>query len=160
MNITIGIDPGKTGAIAVLYGPTPLVLDLPATPQGLADCFGLPGAHWHTLAMAYVEQVGSRPGDGRAGLFTFGKGAGTIEGVLAALRIPYRLVPPHVWKRKLGLLKQDKDASRARAMQLFPTLSPRLSRKRDDGRAEALLLAHYGRLEAGGLPSSVPVEGP
>jgi crossover junction endodeoxyribonuclease RuvC len=83
------------------------------------------------------------PGQGVRSMFTCGLGLGVWLGVLAALKLPYTRVRSSVWKRALGLGK-DKEQARLKAMQLFPTAS--LRHKKDHGRAEALLLAWYGRI--------------
>lgn len=152
--IWIGIDPGLSGAVAILTPQGAEVHDTPTTrlrrqeylvgamAELLRPYAGLP-------AHAVLEQVSTRPGESaQSGLCT-GRGGGLWEAILATLRIPYELVPPAVWKRHFGLLKCDKDASRLRAQCLFPALVPELSRKRDDGRAEALLLADYCRVRRG-----------
>jgi hypothetical protein len=82
------------------------------------------------------------PGQETRSTFTVGLGFGIWLGVLAALALPYTRVRPAIWKRALGLGK-DKEQARLRAMQLFPQAD--LRRKRDHGRAEALLLAWWGR---------------
>ena len=96
------------------------------------------------VKMAYVETVHAMPGQGVTSMFSFGKAAGTIEGVLAGLEIPVTFVTPQAWKKPLGLLKKDKDVSRTLAIQLFPALSEQLKRKKDGGRADALLIARHG----------------
>jgi hypothetical protein len=82
------------------------------------------------------------PGQGVRSMFTCGLGLGVWLGILAAVALPHTRIRPHIWKKALGL-GQDKEASRLRAMQLFP--SAELRRKKDHGRAEALLLALYGQ---------------
>jgi crossover junction endodeoxyribonuclease RuvC len=81
---------------------------------------------------------------GRQSAFNFGQGLGVIRGVIAALRIPYTTVSPAKWKKRFSLAR-DKDASRAAAIRLFPERSDLFLRKKDDGRAEATLIALYGR---------------
>lgn len=97
---------------------------------------------------AVVERVGSMPR--QAGAFNFGRSAGVVHGVLAALGIPYNLVSPVVWKGAMGLRKmpnetQDQNKTRARelAMKLWPGNAGEFKRVKDDGRAEAALLAYY-----------------
>lgn len=152
MRLTFGIDPGLTGAIAVLRdGLYADVLDMPTVGRGKAgrqtvnagelaaylrswrgQC---PGAD----VSAVVEDVASRPGQGVVSMFRFGASCGAVDGVLAALGIPVHRVSPVAWKRACGLLGSDKDASRGKAADLFPDAP--LGRKRDHGRADALLLA-------------------
>jgi crossover junction endodeoxyribonuclease RuvC len=81
--------------------------------------------------------------------FNFGMNFGTIKGVCGGLRIPFSLVTPGKWKRDLGL-KADKDQARARAAQLWPGAAAHFARKKDDGRAEAALIALWGSKHGGG----------
>ena len=155
MITVIGIDPGATGAIAFMHpvGGHVVVEDLPSSPFDLADmieewgkdiCAGWsPGTLLGAVTKAWVERAQAMPGQGVSSMFNYGTGYGQILGVLAALRIPYETVSPVVWKRKMGLSHANKDASRDMARQLFPHVE--LNRKRDHGRAEALLIAEYGR---------------
>jgi len=86
------------------------------------------------------------PGQGVRSMFVCGLGMGVWLGILAALALPHTRVRPQVWKKAFSLGK-DKEAARLRAMQLFPTAA--LRRKRDHGKAEALLLALYGQRASG-----------
>jgi crossover junction endodeoxyribonuclease RuvC len=148
--IVCGIDPGLSGAIVIVDHETFDVRDMPCvgatsgkgwrvSPSGLLlvlECRG--------IEHAYVEQATAMPKQGVTSTFRFGYGAGVVEGVLAALRIPYTMVNSASWKRRAGLIGKDKDASRALAMRLWPVAAPMLGRKRDHGRAEALLLTRFG----------------
>ena len=96
------------------------------------------------LRVAYIEQVHSMPRDGVTSAFGFGRSTGVIETALAAYKVPTVMLTPQKWKRAAGLIKKDKDASRNLAMQLYPELSNKLARKKDHGRADALLIAHFG----------------
>jgi hypothetical protein len=96
----------------------------------------------HGPAFVLVERVGPRPGEGSVGAFAFGQTYGGILAVLAALELPHDVIQPASWKRKAGIPPgADKRASIATAKRLLPDASPHLSRVKDDGRAEALLLA-------------------
>jgi crossover junction endodeoxyribonuclease RuvC len=90
-----------------------------------------------------IEEAQSMPAQGVRSMFTIGLGFGVWLGVIGTLGLPYTRVRPQVWKRGLGLTA-DKEQCRLRAMQLFPGAD--LRRKKDHGRAESLLLAHYGWL--------------
>ena len=92
---------------------------------------------------AYVELVHAMPKQGTVSIASFMKGAGIIEGVLAGLQIPTTLVIPQRWQKFMGVAK-GKDAARARAAQLLPKYAGVFSRKKDDGRADAALIALYG----------------
>lgn len=149
----IGIDPGLSGAIALLDDGDGIdVFDMPVLelarsgkkrreidPTRLDDLIrSLRGNR------AVLEQAGSRPGQGVASSFAFGKGYGLVLGILVAHGIPYTVVHPTVWKKALHV-PAGKDAARARASQLFPGSAQRWTRAKDDGRAEAALIALWGR---------------
>lgn len=156
--IYIGIDPGKTGAVAVI-GPAGLVQvwDCPtmqvrvnnkakdvADPALMANLLRrVEGENIH----AFLEKVSAMPGQGVTSMFTFGTNFGMWQGILAALQIPYTLVTPQAWKKVVmdGMDKSSKDAGRVRAIQLWPKCAEQLSRKKDIGRADAMLIAEYGR---------------
>ncbi len=145
----IGIDPGLSGALAVLDGDGTIVtvVDLPVIrDRSLA---WIDGGELQSLLLdalagrqgrAVVERVSAMPKQGVASSFAFGVGFGSILGVLQAVHIPIELVTAAQWKRSLGL-SSDKVASLHKARLLFPTADLRLAKH--DGRAEALLLAHW-----------------
>jgi len=146
--IAIGIDPGLTGAVCIYtYNDIVAVHDMPTAARGsrnavmaaaLADIL----REWDD-AHAFVESVHSMPGQGVASSFNFGHGCGVIDGVLSALCITTTLVTPQRWKKAMGL-GAEKGQARNRAMQLFPRHAKLFARAKDDGRAEAALLALYG----------------
>ncbi len=138
MTTILGIDPGETGAIGMVT-PGVEVWDMPATPHDLAT---LLRTFDPSTTRVYVESVHSMPRQGVVSTFKFGKQYGEIIGVLAAYGFPFVLVSPEKWKTAMGLRGKEKNASRALAQRMYPTAS--LSRVRDHGRAEALLLACYG----------------
>lgn len=161
-NRILGVDPGLSGALALLSsdGAALSILDVPTTtrkvgkslkrqidPYALASWLEL---HRGRIAFAMVEQVGAMPGQGVTSSFNFGFTAGAIRGCLAGAGITVRTVPPVVWKRKFGLLGQGKDASRGEASRRLPSHAAAWSRAKDDGRAEAALLAIYGIMLAKG----------
>lgn len=153
--IVAGIDPGKTGALSILY-PDGVVLlfDVPMTKLKGKDqpAWSLWARSW---AMALdlnppdaivIEEVSARPGQGVTSMFKFGRTLGFIHGIVAATTsVPIHFVTPSVWKGKLGLLNSDKSASREKVRTLFPRIAHTVERVKDDGRAEATLLAYYGR---------------
>lgn len=162
MNI-IGIDPGLTGAVAIINGDgnihifdTPIVEIkhgkskkkeyLPAQMSNIFHIDFLIGSKHHV----FLEKVHSMPKQGVASTFNFGKGFGIWIGILAALKIPMTFVTPQAWKKKMMHGMGDKDAARIRAQELFPEVVDQLSRKKDIGRADALLIAEYGRCEIDG----------
>ena len=93
--------------------------------------------------VAWIEQVHAMPKQGVSSAFGFGRSVGAIEGVVAALYIPTEMVTPQEWKKRAGLLRKPKDAARGLAIRLFPDVADRLARKKDVGRADALLIAHF-----------------
>jgi crossover junction endodeoxyribonuclease RuvC len=149
----LGIDPGLGGALAVYKPSGPVLYDMPLDFEGKLDPIELSSIvgqiAWEFNGItAVVENVSSRPR--QAGAFAFGLSTGTIHGCLACHGIPYQLVAPSLWKPRMGLTKrpdetQAENKSRARelAKQLFPACADKFKRVRDDGRAEALLMAVY-----------------
>ncbi len=93
--------------------------------------------------MAVVERVSAMPGNGAVSMFNFGRSYGDVRGVIGALDIPLHFVTPQKWKKHFGLTS-DKDQSRLRAIRMFPAVADQFKRKKDDGRAEAALIALYG----------------
>ena len=152
----IGIDPGITGAIYFEHeNGTKEVIDIPVmakssgkgnqiNPYGLSEIIRA-AYKSDGVYTAFLERVNAMPGQGVSSVFSFGKSSGIIEGVLAALKIPVVMVTPNKWKKAAGLTGKDKDAARTLAIQLYPELADQLSRKKDIGRADAILIAHFGR---------------
>jgi crossover junction endodeoxyribonuclease RuvC len=150
-----GIDPGFTGAVAILTADGTLValVDTPSltfrTSRGRRQEYDVPGMV--ALLQPYagnglhvlIEESQAMPGQGVRSMFTVGLGFGVWLGVLATLGIAFTRIRPADWKRHLGLLGKDKEASRLRAQQLFPRADLRL--KKHHHRGEALLLAWYGQ---------------
>ncbi len=151
--IVIGIDPGLSGAVAVLKDNTFSFYDTPTIKLGQRlrlDTAGLvdiirPYCAPYIQAHAFLEAVHTHPQEGPVGAFTFGRSLGMWEGILAGLEVPYTMVAPQSWKAKMvkGLPK-DKNSSIVRLLQLYPQLSSQLSRVKDHNRADAALLALYG----------------
>lgn len=159
--LTIGIDPGLNGALAVIdhkgfHG----VYDVPVMQKGkgtgvvkrqvntaaLANLVReVVSGHDKVAVMVVLEQVGSMPGQGVSSMFSLGHTAGAIEGMIVALGLPHHMVAPATWKAKFKLTKQDKAAARALAQRWYPDAP--LAREKDHNRAEAILLARYGQEE-------------
>ncbi len=137
----LGIDPGATGAIALVIHTGELwwVEDMPDPLHGAAIESLLRNEGPFTAA---VEDVHSMPGQGVASSFKFGKHFGMVLGALGYAHIPYTLVTPNRWK-KAQRVTADKDTSRARAIELWPSHADKFKRKKDNGRAEAALIAHW-----------------
>ena len=154
----IGIDPGLSGAMAVLdaTGAMLAVYDTPtltlSTSRGTKQEYDLPGImalltpYAGPQARVMLEESQAMPGQGVRSMFQIGLGFGVWLGILDTLGLPHTRVRPHVWKKALGLGK-DKEQARLRAIQLFPTADLRL--KKHHGRAESLLLAYWGWQQVG-----------
>lgn len=145
-----GIDPGASGALCLFDGY-----------EGVVECFDMPvveinkkrqvnaaavvGILRQQEAPVWIERVGARPGQGVTSMFNFGRSYGTIIGIVAALEMPVNFVTPQEWQKKLKV-QGGKDGSRARASELMPAYAGLFARKKDDGRADAALIAFYGFL--------------
>jgi crossover junction endodeoxyribonuclease RuvC len=154
--IYVGIDPGLSGAIAIINQDKNIIhlIDTPVmatTKKGgktkndylpyemTVILKGLDSPH------VFIESVHAMPGQGSTSMFRFGFGCGLWEGIIAALALPLTKVTPQAWKKELMAGMKDKDAARIRAQELFPQCVEQLFRKKDCGRADALLIAEYGR---------------
>jgi crossover junction endodeoxyribonuclease RuvC len=156
VNYVIGIDPGINGAIAIFEnGQLDAVIDMPTlemdsgkTKKRHISAIGLVRIleTWTLVsdgqAHVVIEKVGAMPGQGVSSMFNFGRSAGIIEGVVAALRMPHTYVTPATWTKAVGR-SVGKDASRMRAMELFPNKAELFKRAKDDGRADAALIAYW-----------------
>lgn len=98
--------------------------------------------------ICYFEQVHGMEGDGVSTAFNFGHITGAAEAAIKMSHARFVTVPPPKWKKRMGLIKKTKDDSRARAMELWPVNAPDFRRKMDNGRADAALIAEYGRLDS------------
>lgn len=141
-----GIDPGLSGAIAFYYprhAGMVSVFDMPTAAKEVDVATLTRLAEQHRPNAAFVEHVSPHPVGGVVAQFKFGAAYGAALGVLGALRVPVRLVRHILWKKHFRL-SSDKEKSRALAIRLFPGSSYDFSRKKDEGRAEAALIAKYG----------------
>ena len=149
MTIYIGIDPGVSGAIAILAPDGVTFHDMPileVKKKQTLDYAGLACLRpYSSSAFVAVELVGAMPGQGVSSMFKFGQCYGAVLATLATLELPYELVTPPVWKRAYRLIGCEKDESRAAALRLFPQCANDLRLKKHHGRADALLLAEYLR---------------
>lgn len=151
----IGVDIGAQGALALLSDDGALIAveDMPILRDGPAN---RPSVNAPLLAAivsqwapsrAFVEFVGARPGEGPVGAFAFGRSRGVIEGVLGALGVSANTLAPASWKRAVGIppgRDGAKDAARSEAIRRWPAHAALFARARDDGRAEAALIAVAG----------------
>jgi crossover junction endodeoxyribonuclease RuvC len=147
----LGIDPGIHGALAIVD------INDGAVPQLVAVCdvptIGVKARErvntmivrdWllaHRPDHALIERAGSMPKQGVASTFKYARAVGSLETVVACLDIPYSIIEPSAWKKFHHLIGADKEASRQRVLQLFPSAHTLFSRKLDHQRAEAVLIA-------------------
>ena len=90
-----------------------------------------------------VEQVSAMPGQGVTSMFNFGQSFGIIKGICSAMQLPIYFVRPAKWKKYFNLINSEKDASRTRAIEIFPYFSSQLSKKKDSNKADAILIASF-----------------
>ncbi len=150
----IGIDPGLSGAIAILEdSKIKELFDMPVMPDGKKNKRQLNSALLVKLiknsiknledTVMVVEQVNAMPGQGVTSMFNFGQTFGAIKGICAALELPIFLVRPAKWKKHFELINSSKDASRTKAIEMYPSFSEQLSKKKDVNKSDAILIARY-----------------
>ena len=149
--IYLGIDPGAKGALASIDENNKVLFAVPMSRENLVNYIkNLRNdiTERNDAVIACVEKVGAMPGQGVTSMFSFGKSAGFIEGVLESFQIPYQLVPPQTWKKSFSLLHKDKKESIETCKKLFPgvnLLPTERSRKESDGIAESLIMSLYAK---------------
>ncbi len=151
----IGIDPGLSGGIAILDDLKIFDLfDMPIMSEGKKNKNQLNSAQLVNIIKKHiisgntfviVEQVSAMPGQGVTSMFNFGQTFGSIKGICAALNLPIFYVRPAKWKKHFELINSSKDASRTKVIEMYPSISGRLSRKKDVNKADAILIARYFR---------------
>jgi len=150
----IGIDPGLSGAIAVLENNKVLnIFDIPVMSEGKKNKRQLNSALLVNLlkeninkeeeVAVVVEQVNAMPGQGVTSMFNFGQTFGALKGICAALELPIFFVRPSKWKKHFKLINSSKDASRTKAIEMYPKLSNQLSKKKDVNKSDAILIARF-----------------
>ena len=152
----IGIDPGISGAICFLKdGKIIDVIEMPSMAEGKKNKKQVNGnqlfneiklritdIHEDTVSVV-VEHVTAMPGQGVTSMFNFGQSFGVIKGICSAMQLPVHFVRPAKWKKYFNLINSSKDASRSRAIEIFPKVSDKLKRKKDSNKADAILIASY-----------------
>ena len=152
----IGIDPGLSGGIAVLDDLKIFdIYDMPIMSEGKKNKNQLNSAQLVNIikkniisngdTFLIVEQVSAMPGQGVTSMFNFGQTFGSIKGICAALNLPIFFVRPAKWKKHFDLINSSKDASRTKVIEMYPSISPRLTKKKDVNKADAILIARYFR---------------
>ena len=149
-----GIDPGLSGALAILDNKKIVdIIDLPTMTDGKKNKRQLNSAHLSQYiknniieienSVVIVEQVNAMPGQGVTSMFNFGQTFGAIKGVCAALGLPIFFVRPSKWKKHFELINSSKDSSRTKAIEMYPSLSNDLSKKKDVNKSDAILIARF-----------------
>ncbi len=150
----IGIDPGLSGAIAILKDNKVLNLfEMPVMAEGKKNKRQLNSAQLAKLiknnieideeVSVVVEQVNAMPGQGVTSMFNFGQTFGAIKGICATLDLPIYFVRPSKWKKHFELINSSKDASRTKAIEMYPSLSNDLAKKKDVNKSDAILIARF-----------------
>ena len=154
--IIIGIDPGVSGAISILENKKVIeIFDMPTMIDGKKNKKQVNGSQVTNIIkeklndnsgkeiIVVVEHVNAMPGQGVTSMFNFGQSFGVIKGICSALSLPIYFVRPTKWKKYFNLIKTNKDASRTKAIEIYPEISNQLSRKKDSNKADAILIARY-----------------
>jgi len=145
VSVIVGIDPGVTGGLAVIHDGKLVGVEPMPIHDGRAD-----GAEIDSMLVTwepdfvYVEKTQAMPKNGSIASFSLGLNSGIVIGCVTANHFPMVLVRPIDWKRSMGLVGKDKNASRGLASELFPEFRDRFKRVKDDGLAEACLIARHG----------------
>ena len=154
--LIIGIDPGLSGSICFFQdGVIKDVLEMPVMAEGKKNKKQVNGSQVFneinerikkiekTNIKVVIEQVSAMPGQGVTSMFNFGQSYGILKGICNAMCLPVYYVRPAKWKKYFNLLKSEKDASRTRAIEIFPYFSAQLSRKKDSNKSDAILIASF-----------------
>ena len=154
--LIIGIDPGISGAICFFEnGEVKNIIDMPSMAEGKKNKRQINGNQLFneitnnikniskSNICVVVEQVSAMPGQGVTSMFNFGQSFGVIKGICSAMQLPIYFVRPAKWKKYFNLIKTEKEASRTKAIEIFPYISSKLSKKKDSNKAEAILIASY-----------------
>ena len=154
--LIIGIDPGISGAICFFEnGEVKDVIDMPTMSEGKKNKRQVNGRQiFNEISNrinsydlkdinVVVEQVSAMPGQGVTSMFNFGQSYGIIKGICSAMQLPIFFVRPAKWKKHFDLIKSQKDASRTKAIEIFPKISSILSKKKDANKADAILIASF-----------------
>ena len=139
----IGIDPGLSGGIAILEDKKVLGLyDMPVMAEGKKNKRQLNSAELVNIIKNNIK-VNAMPGQGVTSMFNFGQTFGAIKGVCAALNLPIFFVRPSKWKKHYELINSSKDSSRTKVIEMYPSLSSQLSKKKDVNKSDAILIARF-----------------
>ena len=155
--LIIGIDPGVSGSICFFKDGKILdVIEMPTMNEGKKNKKQVNGAQIYNEITkriddksdpnnirVVIEHVTAMPGQGVTSMFNFGQSFGILKGICSAMQLPMYFVRPAKWKKYYGLINSEKDASRTRAIEMFPYFSSQLSKKKDSNKADAILIASF-----------------
>ena len=152
----IGIDPGISGSICFFEdGKIIDVVEMPTMAEGKKNKRQVNGAQiFNEISKritrankqnvrVVIEQVSAMPGQGVTSMFNFGQSFGILKGICSAMQLPVYFIRPAKWKKYFGLINSEKDASRTKAIEMFPYFSQHLSKKKDSNKADAMLIANF-----------------
>ena len=154
--LVIGIDPGISGSICFFQdGKIIDVVEMPTMTEGKKNKKQVNGSQiYNEISQkiknidkkdikVIIEQVSAMPGQGVTSMFNFGQSFGILKGICSAMQLPMYFVRPTKWKKYFNLINSEKDASRTKAIEVFPYFSSELSRKKDSNKADAILIASF-----------------
>ena len=154
--LIIGIDPGISGSICFFEDGKILdVIEMPIMTEGKKNKKQVNGSQIYNEIFKriknidkkdikiIIEQVSAMPGQGVTSMFNFGQSFGILKGICSAMHLPVYYVRPARWKKYFNLINAEKDASRTRAIEIFPYFSAQLSKKKDNNKADAILIASF-----------------
>ena len=154
--LIIGIDPGISGSICFFEDGKILdVINMPTMTNGKKNKKQVNGSQIYNEISkrikktgdqnirVVIEQVSAMPGQGVTSMFNFGQSFGILKGICSAMQLPMYFVRPAKWKKYFNLINSEKDASRTRAIEIFPYFSSELSKKKDSNKADAILIANF-----------------
>ena len=154
--LVIGIDPGISGSICFFQdGKINDVVEMPTMTEGKKNKKQVNGSQiFNEISerikkidkkdiKVVIEQVSAMPGQGVTSMFNFGQSFGILKGICSAMQLPMYFVRPAKWKKYFSLINSEKDASRTRAIEMFPYFSSQLSKKKDSNKADAILIASF-----------------
>ena len=154
--LIIGIDPGISGSLCFFNdGKIIDLVEMPSMAEGKKNKKQVNGAQIYNEIYSriknfekndikvVIEQVSAMPKQGVTSMFNFGQSFGVLKGVCSAMQLPMYFVRPTKWKKYFNLIKSEKDASRTKAIEIFPYISSQLSRKKDGNKADAILIASF-----------------
>ena len=154
--LIIGIDPGISGSICFFEdGKIIDVVDMPTMTEGKKNKKQVNGSQIYNEISkriskfenheirVIIEQVSAMPGQGVTSMFNFGQSFGILKGICSSMQLPMYFVRPAKWKKYFNLLNSQKDASRTKAIEIFPYFSHKLSKKKDSNKADAILISSF-----------------